>query len=196
MSEGSEQSPTQLVRREYERRISKIADLPELEMRSSSVRRVLTGLAPEVALVWMDQIIRGAIWGRTDDLQVAVALAHWLINRDGGDEQYTFFEQIYRSAHEAEVDGVLYVLRNAPPHQEMRPEAELPEVRLPMDRDPDEIPIGERRTLARRADVDVLKRLALDPSPLVIRNLLSNPDLTEEEVLRIASRRPTDPAIL
>lgn len=53
-----------------------------------------------------------------------------------------------------------------------------------------ELTLGERRALARKPDRQSLEKLLLDPEPLVIRNMLRNPRLTEEDVLRIASRRP------
>jgi hypothetical protein len=39
----------------------------------------------------------------------------------------------------------------------------------------------------------MLRLLCSDPEPSVLRILLANPRLTEEEVLRIASRRPQVP---
>jgi hypothetical protein len=51
--------------------------------------------------------------------------------------------------------------------------------------------LGERKTLARGHDRFMLDRLLRDPHPLVIRNVLSNPRITEEDVVRLAARRPT-----
>ncbi|MBL0197262.1 MAG: hypothetical protein IPQ09_24150 [Myxococcales bacterium] len=56
--------------------------------------------------------------------------------------------------------------------------------------------LGERKSLARRPDRDMLERLLLDPHPDVIRRLLANPRLTEELVVRLASRRPGLRAVL
>jgi hypothetical protein len=51
--------------------------------------------------------------------------------------------------------------------------------------------LGERKFLARGHDRTRLDRLLLDPEPSVVCNLLRNPHLTEQDVLRLASRRPT-----
>jgi hypothetical protein len=59
-----------------------------------------------------------------------------------------------------------------------------------------QVPLGEKRSLARGKDKDLLERLLFDPNPLVLRNLLGNPTLTEEWVLRVATRRPVAPDIL
>ncbi len=53
-----------------------------------------------------------------------------------------------------------------------------------------ELTVGERRSLARRPDRRAFDRLLSDPHPLVIRQLLENPMLTEEDLVRLATRRP------
>ncbi|HEY6727522.1 MAG TPA: hypothetical protein VI197_25980 [Polyangiaceae bacterium] len=53
-----------------------------------------------------------------------------------------------------------------------------------------ELTVGERRTLARRPSRGNIERLLADPHPLVIRELLLNTKLTEDDVLRLAARRP------
>lgn len=55
--------------------------------------------------------------------------------------------------------------------------------------------LGERKALARARDRDVLDRLLRDPHPLVIRNILSNPRITEDDIVRLAARRPTYPDV-
>jgi len=53
-----------------------------------------------------------------------------------------------------------------------------------------ELTVGERRSLARRPSRRAFDRLLSDPHPLVIRQLLENPMVTEEDVVRLATRRP------
>lgn len=59
-----------------------------------------------------------------------------------------------------------------------------------------ELTLGERRAKARSTDRNVITRLLFDQDPLVIAHLLQNPRIREQDVLRIASRRPTGSAIL
>ncbi|MDY0058446.1 MAG: hypothetical protein RBU45_01420 [Myxococcota bacterium] len=59
-----------------------------------------------------------------------------------------------------------------------------------------ELTLGERRSLARRPDRVSLEKLLLDPDPLVIRSLLPNARLVEDDVLRIACRRPCRAEVL
>jgi hypothetical protein len=53
-----------------------------------------------------------------------------------------------------------------------------------------ELTVGERRSLARRPSRAHIERLLVDPHPLVLRELFSNRYLVEDDVLRLAARRP------
>ena len=59
-----------------------------------------------------------------------------------------------------------------------------------------ELTVGERRSLARSNDRKVLTKLLRDPHPLVLRQLLGNPRLTEDDIVRLAARRPLHRAIV
>ncbi|MEZ4291438.1 MAG: hypothetical protein R3E53_13230 [Myxococcota bacterium] len=52
-----------------------------------------------------------------------------------------------------------------------------------------EIPLGRRRSLAK-GDPLLLEKLALDPDPIVLENLLRNARMREADVVRIAALRP------
>ena len=56
--------------------------------------------------------------------------------------------------------------------------------------------LGERKALARRPTRKALEKLLADPHPAVIRTLLQNPKVVEDDVVRLAARRPNDPALL
>ena len=59
-----------------------------------------------------------------------------------------------------------------------------------------ETPLGTRKALARKPDFNLIKRIARDQDHRVIRNLLNNPRLTEMDITRIASTRPTSHKVL
>lgn len=50
--------------------------------------------------------------------------------------------------------------------------------------------LGERKSLARKRDRNLLARVLRDPDPDVIRILLGNPALVEDDIVRLAARRP------
>lgn len=56
--------------------------------------------------------------------------------------------------------------------------------------------LGERRALARRPSRAAFDALMRDPHPLVVRNLLGNPRVTEDDVVRMAARRPIFPEVI
>ena len=56
--------------------------------------------------------------------------------------------------------------------------------------------LGERKSLARRPERNMMERLLRDPHPDVIRMVLVNPKVVEEDVLAVAARRPCRPDVL
>jgi len=50
--------------------------------------------------------------------------------------------------------------------------------------------LGERKSLARRPDRETMQRLLADPHPAVIHRLLRNPRVLEDDVVRLAAKRP------
>lgn len=56
--------------------------------------------------------------------------------------------------------------------------------------------LGERKALARRNDRDLIARVLRDPHPDVIRVLLGNPAITEDDVVRLCARRPVPADVL
>jgi hypothetical protein len=56
--------------------------------------------------------------------------------------------------------------------------------------------LGERKSIARTRDRNLLARVIRDPHPDVIRILLDNPALVEEDVVRLCARRPVPPQVL
>lgn len=59
-----------------------------------------------------------------------------------------------------------------------------------------EVPLGMRKSLARKPDFKLMQRIARDQDHRVIEHLLNNPRLTEKDVIRIGATRPTSPKVL
>jgi hypothetical protein len=59
-----------------------------------------------------------------------------------------------------------------------------------------ELTLGERKSLARRPDRDLMQRLLGDPHPDVIGRCLRNPRIVEDDVVRLAAKRPGRPEVL
>jgi hypothetical protein len=56
--------------------------------------------------------------------------------------------------------------------------------------------LGERKSLARKPTRAIIELAMLDPDSSVATNLLANPKLTEDDVMRMAARRPGPPSVL
>ncbi len=97
-------------------------------------------------------------------------------------------ERLRGQADEQHLLSLARLLRRAP----ARPSDTRPAEIMPI---PDygagrELTVGERRSLARAPSRNSFDKLLADPHPLVIRQLLENPRLTEDDVVRLATRRP------
>lgn len=83
------------------------------------------------------------------------------------------------------------ILMDVPPEgQEESPFQPYLDVRLR------EVPLGMRKSLARKPDFKLIKRISRDQDHRVIRHLLDNPRLTERDVVQIGSTRPTSPRVI
>jgi hypothetical protein len=97
-------------------------------------------------------------------------------------------EQLRAQAEARHLLSLSRLVRRAPPptvHD--RPAHELPVPDYGTGR---ELTVGERKSLARSPNRRAFDKLLADPHPLVIRQLLANPRLTENDVVRMAARRP------
>jgi len=56
--------------------------------------------------------------------------------------------------------------------------------------------LGERKSLAKKTDRHLLEKLLGDPHPDVIRFVLRNPRLTEDDVVRFVARTPGRPELI
>jgi hypothetical protein len=145
--------------------------------------------SPEGAPWWIHEwLVRSG----TGDPSVHVALdtLAMVLSRPGLLD-YQSRAQLYSSAKSAQLDHVAFLLLEDPPavEREHEPERSLDPSSRPLT-------LGERKSLARGSQRDIIDKLATDPHPDVVAILLENPKLTEREVLRITSRRPVDPDTL
>lgn len=176
----------------YDRTIRVVGAFPELQMRRAKLDEVLRALSPEEAVWFIDQLVRGALWGRTAEVDAMLATSSWLIRLRLADE-YELLQGLYVAAHETKRDSILSMLRDFPAHQALGPGVRLPDTKLPIPR---EVSLGEKRTLASGQDRRILERLIHDNNPLVIEKLMRNPLIRIQDVIAMASRRPTLPALL
>lgn len=109
------------------------------------------------------------------------------------DRESTFVERLRQHAEERRLLSLARLLRRSDGPSSGRSLTEPPVPDYGAGR---ELTVGERRSLARSSQRKVLEKLLRDPHPLVLRQLLGNPRLTEDDVVRLAARRPLPAAIV
>jgi hypothetical protein len=123
------------------------------------------------------------------DTREALLIVAMLLAADG---ESPFVERLRQYAEERRLLSLSRLLRRGT-EQPLRSPSEPPVPDYGAGR---ELTVGERRSMARSPNRKVLEKLLRDPHPLVLRQLLSNPRLTEDDVVRLAARRPLHRAIV
>ncbi len=172
--------------------IGRLHTLPEAEMRAAVLSERLCALPVEGAVKVMFAMVELIRPGELSSTLAMHALTEVL--GEQGPVDYERRSDWYRQARQQGHEALAKMLlprgaKLAPPKVHAASDPVAVYLKRP-------VPLGERRFLARGKDKNLLERLLLDPHPLVVRNLLANPNLTEEWVLRLATRRPTAPDIL
>jgi len=111
-----------------------------------------------------------------------------LANYTGND----FMSEVLQRSRRYQMDEVVELLTDVPPVRRIY-HTEERESRNPAQ---DYLPLGVRKSLARRPHPATLESLLQEQDPAVVRNLLSNPRTVEEMVVKMASLRPTSSAVL
>ncbi len=165
---------------ELEHLCRRLEGLPEPAMRRETLLVELEAREPEAAY----GLIAGAL-GRSD-LETLERTAHEVLARGGALRPfgYGLRSALYLVAAERGDTFLARLLRSPQAAASMDdPSAALP-------RDVAELPLGMRRSLAKGLDRDLLQKLMLDPDPVVVSHLLENPRIREDDVVRLAARRP------
>jgi hypothetical protein len=144
---------------------------------------------PKVAAA-LDEVCAGAEQAETDARELLVAVIDLLAEND----QITFAQRLREEAAGSSLLSLGRLLRR-PVTTSMRPPANG-EARVPDYGTGRTLTLGERKALARRPTRKAMEKLFADPHPVVIRTLLGNPKVTEEDVIRLSARRPNLPEVL
>ena len=148
--------------------------------------RLLTRMSPVDATVLLQEIIALAQDG-FEPARASLAAFTRALEREAS--QIPYAPQLRRVAALSEQREVETMLAEGPPAQEYDQDAaKRADAKLFSQS------LGHLKTQARLTrNPDQLARLAVASNPEVVRNVLINPRLTEELVVRIAARRPARP---
>jgi hypothetical protein len=161
--------------------------LPELPLRVEWLRDYLiTGSSPILARE-LDTLCEASESSDLAAREVVLSLVMLLAKL--GD--HPTVERLRAHAEEHHLLSLARLLRRAPARQaDPRPQETPRSLPVPDYGTGRELTVGERRSLARAPSRNSFDKLLADPHPLVIRQLLENPRLTEDDVVRLATRRP------
>lgn len=162
------------------------AALADHALRSAYVRRALLDMAPDQVADLFTVVMASAEARRRDYAGLLQAISLAL-----ADESCT---QLRITVHAVLTARQQPALARALAVEELEEDAETQ--RVPDFGRGRPVSLGERKSLARRNDRELLARVLRDPHPDVIRILLGNPALTEPDVVRLCARRPVSREVL
>lgn len=165
----------------------RLAALEEGPVRVRAAARALASTAPAVAVSLVAALVRSA----QPPLRVAAAAVAQALGDPRDDIPYRWLAEVYAAAAGRGLAEVTALLVAPPPRRAYHEPRDKADPRLA------HLTLGHKKALARALrDPDLLARLAAEGDPVVVRELLRNPQLTEDFVVRIASRRPCRPGTL
>jgi hypothetical protein len=166
----------------------RLARLDEIDMRVGLICERLDSLPDEDVVRLLHDAHRSASLGESNAQQVFLALG-WALFEPRVEPRRP---ELGAAAKQAELhhvaDFVTPPLEKDAPSEDKRRIPDLGRGRP--------LTLGERKSLARTHDRSLIQRVVRDPHPDVVRILLDNPSLTEEDVVRVCAVRPNDPTVL
>jgi hypothetical protein len=165
----------------------RLASLEEGAIRARAAARLLVAIEPARAVLVLAALVRAA----APEARVALAAAGQALSDPREDLPYPWLAEVYAAAVARGAAEVAALLVAPPPRRAWAEPFDKPDARLA------HLTLGHKKAMARaRRDPDLLARLAAEGEPVVVRELLRNPQLTEPFVVRIAARRPCRPETL
>jgi hypothetical protein len=166
----------------------RLARLDEIDIRVAMICERLESLSDEDAVRLLDEAHRGASSGGADAQSVFLALGWALFEPRLGPRR----SGLGATARRAELHHIADFA--TPPSEDGAPIED--KRRVPDFGRGRPLTLGERKSLARTHDRSLIQRVVRDPHSDVVRILLDNPSLTEEDVVRVCAARPNHPSVL
>jgi hypothetical protein len=185
---GARQGIVEFVSLDADRVQRVVLGLPEVALRVEWLRDYLESTPTDRAARELERMCEAS--ERSDPHAREAVLALALMCARFGEE--TIVGRLRARAEEERLLCLGRLLRRAPPSSLSQAPANESVPDYGAGR---ELTLGERKSLARAPSRRAFDKLIADPHPLVLRQLLENPRLTEDDVVRIAARRPARPEV-
>ena len=144
----------------------------------------LTRMPPADAATLLSAVIEDAEAQNPDAREALLTIAIFCVDSNNAAR----VDALRDRALDGGLFGLERLLRRAPTTSLRAPPPE--DIRVPDYGAGRELTLGERKSLARRPNRRAFEKLLMDPHPLVIRQLLENPKMVEDDAIRIAAMRP------
>jgi len=168
--------------------IQDLVGFSEKKLRASSLKKKLQGMALDEIATILNQICLRA---NTREISSMKAYSTFPELIDSLFFSRDVIAELRRIARENNYPEVLQLFLDLPPKPFPGADPEsLQDISLK------DVTRGHRKSLAKTQNMALLRKLLRDQDPSVIHHLLMNPRLTESEVLRVASLKPTSPRVL
>ena len=173
---------------EAEKLVLHLAGIPGRKLRAASLEAKLSGMEMEEMAALLNHICQKAKDREPSYLKAYHALPE-LLRSPAFDRGK--IPHLRAAARRKDYVEVLQMFLDLPPHK-------LPPINPDGPEDPfsKDLTLGHRKSLAKSREMNVIRKLLKDQEPAVIRDLLLNAHLTEAEILKIASLKPTSPQVL
>jgi hypothetical protein len=160
-----------------------LLSLPDPTLRVGWLASELTRLPSAEAAAVLTAVIEEAEAQEPAAREALLTIAIFCIDPDNS----VRVDALRDRAVDAGLFGLERLLRRGPPASVRTPTEEPRVPDYGMGR---ELTLGERKSLARRPDRRSFDKLLADPHPMVIRQLLENPKMVEDDAIRLAAMRP------
>jgi hypothetical protein len=165
----------------------RLGALEEGTIRARAAARLLGAIEPDRAVRVLAALVRAP----GPEARVALAACARALADPRDDLRYPWLADVYAAATERGAAEVAALLIAPPARRAWEEPFDKADARLA------HLTLGHKKAMARaQRDPDLLARLAAEGEPVVVRELLRNPQLTEPFVVRIAARRPCRPETL
>jgi hypothetical protein len=169
--------------------VARLGGLSDWRQRAHACAELLTSLSPEDASAAFARLLGRAFALRGRRARVASSAARFAVARGEWPPEHLAHTREAAVAQGDRLTDVFLVTEPAPEFNDSQ--AAVPDYGGGRP-----LTLGERRAIALRPSRRTIELAMRDPHPLVATRLLGNPKLTEADVLRIASRRPAEAAVL
>jgi hypothetical protein len=170
--------------RRWSTTIPAIADYP---LRVAFARHQLESSSAGALAVALDELCKGVNSHDALSREVYLAFLPNLVDP----ELLPSLQRVRLCARQAKLPALGRLLHGTTPAGHRLDEKTTPSnQKIAQSKDGSPLSLGERRALARRPSRQLLQKLLSDPHPMVARILLLNPQITESDVMIMASKRP------